>query len=261
MAAARKRRNLRTWLGGTLAAALAVTLVAPALAGGGADVSTEAPLLVAEVGLEATAAAGAGYVEAAPMATALHTGYFMTPGGAPWTIYSDGRLEIGAGNVSGAASSSDAAVANLPWRLHAGTYDVVFTAPVTAAANMNFFFASTRILSISGLDYLDTSNTRSMVDMFRGNSGLTSLDVSGFDTSNVTNMSAMFQALSGLTSLDVSGFDTSNVTNMSSMFFGTSGLAPLGLSNWDTSRVTNMSHMFRSSRLPSLDLSNWDTSR
>ena len=60
----------------------------------------------------------------------------------------------------------------------------------------------------------NTSNVTSMVNMFRGCSGLTSLGLSGWDTSKVTDMNNMFKSCSNLTSLDLSSFNTSNVTNM-----------------------------------------------
>ena len=63
-----------------------------------------------------------------------------------------------------------------------------------------------------------------MESMFRGCSGLTSLDVSSFNTSNVTKMYYMFYDCSGLESLTLSNFDTSNVTNMYGMFVGCTNL-------------------------------------
>ena len=66
----------------------------------------------------------------------------------------------------------------------------------------------------------------------------------GSNTSNVTDMESMFRGCSGLTSLDVSSFNTSNVTKMYYMFYDCSGLESLTLSNFDTSNVTNMYGMF-----------------
>ena len=54
--------------------------------------------------------------------------------------------------------------------------------------------------------------------MFRGCSGLTSLDLTPLDTQNVTDMSSIFNGCSGLTSLDLTPLDTKNVTDMSYMF-------------------------------------------
>ena len=61
-----------------------------------------------------------------------------------------------------------------------------------------------------------------MNSMFRGCSGLTSLDLRNFNTSKVTDMNGMFCNCSNLTSLDLSNFDTSNLTDMYQVFEGCS---------------------------------------
>lgn len=105
------------------------------------------------------------------------------------------------------------------------------------------------------------SNVISMIGMFSGCKGLTSLDLSNFNTSGVTSMMGMFSGCNGLTSLDVSSFDTSNVTTMFIMFNSCSSLTSLNLSNFNTSNVTNMMRMFNGcSSLTSLDISGWNTS-
>ena len=70
----------------------------------------------------------------------------------------------------------------------------------------------------------NTSNVTDMESMFRGCSGLTSLDVSSFNTNMVTDMSYMFKGCTSLTSLTLSNFNTSNVTYMDSMFYGCTNL-------------------------------------
>ena len=111
------------------------------------------------------------------------------------------------------------------------------------------------------LSGFNTSQVKSMFDMFSGMSNLTSLNLSNFDTSNVTDMNSMFSGISNLVTLDLSNFDTSNVTDMNSMFSGMSNLTSLNLSNFNTSKVTNMRNMFRNmSNLTTLNLSNFDTS-
>ena len=91
----------------------------------------------------------------------------------------------------------------------------------------------------------NTSNVTSMVNMFRGCSGLTSLGLSGWDTSKVSYISYMFKGCSGLTSLDLSGWDTSNVIYISDMFNDCTSLTSLDLSGWNMSNVTSMYNMFR----------------
>ena len=80
--------------------------------------------------------------------------------------------------------------------------------------------------------------------MFRGCSGLKSLDLTPLDTQNVTDMSQMFYYCPGLTSLNLSQLDTQNVTNMSGMFQYCSGLTSLDLSSLNTQSVTSMSYIF-----------------
>lgn len=98
--------------------------------------------------------------------------------------------------------------------------------------------------TVTGLEYLNTSNVTNMSEMFANCTKLTSLDLSKFGTSNVTNMGSMFSNCFELTSLDLSSFDTSNVTDMSSMFSGCSALETLDLSSFKTSNWASMDNMF-----------------
>jgi len=62
-----------------------------------------------------------------------------------------------------------------------------------------FFKDFKNLESIDGMRFLNTSNVTNMGYLFRGCSGLTSLDVSNFKTSNVESMNFMFYGCSGLT--------------------------------------------------------------
>ncbi len=120
------------------------------------------------------------------------------------------------------------------------------------------------LLTITGLDNLDTSGVTDMSDMFN-TQALTSLDVSGFDTTNVTTMANMFNTCAALTTLDLSSFDTSNVTDMSGMFYFLSKIQTLTFGSlWNTQNVTTMSGMFQSyaftSKTPLPDFTLWNTS-
>ena len=172
---------------------------------------------------------------------------------------------------------------------HSAVTNVVFdpsfadARPTTCA---EWFREMTNLTSITGIEYLNTSNVISMAymfcncyrltsldvsgfdtgyvtdmaNMFSICNKLTSLDVSGFDTGNVTSMRNMFSSCTNLTSLDVSGFDTGNVTDMYSMFFGCTNLASLDVSGFDTGNVTSMAFMFeRCTNLANLDVSGFDT--
>ena len=133
-----------------------------------------------------------------------------------------------------------------------------------------WFCDRSSLLSVTGMEYLNTENVTDMAGMFSGCSSLTSIDVSHLNTSKVTTMGAgrdteghsigMFKDCSSLTSLDVSNFNTENVTSMLSMFAGCSSLTSLDVSNFNTEKVTGMGYMFSGcSGLTSLDLSNFNT--
>lgn len=123
----------------------------------------------------------------------------------------------------------------------------------------SWFNEFTKLSSITGLEYLNTSEVITMSRMFADCDMLESIDLSHFDTSKVGSMYAMFWS-SGVKSLDVSRFDTSNVTDMGFMFCLCGGLKSLNVSNFNTSNVTNMENMFSSLGVEHLDLSNFNTS-
>ena len=133
------------------------------------------------------------------------------------------------------------------------------TSEVTVMAWM--FYGCTSLTSLD-LSNFNTAKVTKMNNMFDGCSGLTYLNVSSFNTANVTQMYYMFDGCSGLTSLDVSNFNTAKVTDMQLMFYGCSGLTSLNVSNFNTSRVTNMSRMFGNcTGLTNLNVSNFNTSQ
>ena len=86
----------------------------------------------------------------------------------------------------------------------------------------------------------------SLYDMYGGSilSSLTDINLKDVDTSELRSMSNMFQDCSSLQSLDLSNFNTSNVRYMDYMFYGCTSLRLLDLSSFDTSKVTNMEDMF-----------------
>jgi len=85
----------------------------------------------------------------------------------------------------------------------------------------NWFANSPSLLSVEGLEYLNTSEVTDMSSMFSGCSSLTSLDLRGFDTGKVTNMNSMFYGCSSLVTIRVGeGWTTSSVTSSDGMFYG-----------------------------------------
>ena len=108
----------------------------------------------------------------------------------------------------------------------------------------SWFFRMSNLESITGMEYLNTSEVTEMSNMFCS-CGLTSIDLSHFNTENVTSMYAMFYWCQGLTSLDLSHFNTAKVQNMQRMF-RSSTITSIDLSSFNTSSVTNMAEMFNS---------------
>ena len=139
------------------------------------------------------------------------------------------------------------------------------------------FFSSmfqdcSELTTITGINSWDTSSAIYMDNMFKGDKGLTSLDLSKFNPNKVQNFSFMFNECSGLTtitginlwdtssaifmnnmfkddekltSLDLSDFKPNKVQYFSYMFYGCSGLTTItGINSWDVSSAIYMDHMF-----------------
>jgi len=126
--------------------------------------------------------------------------------------------------------------------------------------DMSYMFTG---ISLESLDvsHFNTTKVTNMSNMFHGSEFLTSLDLGSFNTSNVTDMNSMFTYCQSLTNLDLSNFNTANVTNMNDMFNHCYGLTSVDLSSFNTTNVTDMGYMFYDCRsLTSLDLSNFNTS-
>ena len=117
----------------------------------------------------------------------------------------------------------------------------------------------TNLTEIVGLENLNTSKVKSMVQCFFDCSSLKKLDLSTFNTESVTDMSSMFCGCSSLTELNISSFNTSNVTNMTQMFSGCGSLKEIDLSSFDIRNVTDMSRMFQVCNFKTIDLTSFDT--
>ena len=104
--------------------------------------------------------------------------------------------------------------------------------------NTHLWFNSMKYLTtITGIEYLNTSEVTDMSNMFSDCSNLESLNLSGFNTSKVTNMEWMFTGCTELKSLNVSNFNTMKVTSMRCMFRKCPGLTSLNLSSFNPSNV------------------------
>ena len=108
-----------------------------------------------------------------------------------------------------------------------------------------WFYVMKKLQSITGMDYLNTSEVTDMRYMFCGCNKLTSIDLSYFNTSKVTFMYSMFYGSSALTSLDLSGFNTSKVVGMTNMFRNCGSLRTITVGEgWSTDAVTYSDNMF-----------------
>ena len=89
-------------------------------------------------------------------------------------------------------------------------------------ANMNSWFGGfSKLTSIEGMEYLDTSNAGYCSSMFSGCSSLTSIDLSHFNTTKM-QFREFFKNCSSIEELDLTSFTT--VVDTRSMFYGMSKL-------------------------------------
>lgn len=162
----------------------------------------------------------------------------------------------------------------IPWHKRIGDVKKVVFEPsfrqVTTITSTSFWFYNedwlplfgldSELISISGLEYLNTSNVKYMGAMFWGCSELKSINVSHFRTERVKEMWGMFFGCQELSSLNLSNFDTRNVVDMNSMFFACSSLSSVNVSNFITNNVRNMNAMFMyCEKLTSLNLTSFNT--
>lgn len=80
-------------------------------------------------------------------------------------------------------------------------FDAVDTTRVTSAAYA--FYNMKSLTTITGLSRWDTSKITTMNSMFKGCTGLKSLDFSSFNTKNVTDFSSMMHGCTGLSKITV----------------------------------------------------------
>ena len=106
------------------------------------------------------------------------------------------------------------------------------------------WFTMSRLKSITGLEYLNTSQVTNMGRMFEQCWLLTEIDLSHFNTANVKSMASMFSGCHSLKTIDLSTFNTAKVENMAGMFMECTGLTYLDLSSFTTANVTDTRKMF-----------------
>ncbi|MGM0214223.1 BspA family leucine-rich repeat surface protein [Enterococcus sp. AZ109] len=177
--------------------------------------------------------------------------------GFTWTLYKDGLLTLGGGTWLGGFP---------PWytRRHEITVAVITDRIEILPDNKDgfglMFYDCRNLLSIGGLELLDTANSKSFGRMFYRCENLKNVDVSSFDTSNSTSFLEMFYECLNLETIDVSGFNTSNAITFEGMFAGCAQLTSLDVSNFKTENTVSFARMFSGcAQLTSLDVSNFKT--
>lgn len=117
------------------------------------------------------------------------------------------------------------------------------------------FYEFDNLKSITGLEYLNTTNVKSMRQMFCNCKALTSLDITHLKTNTVTDMAYMFKFCNQLTWIDLSSFNTAKVEKMYGMFQGTAQLEHIYAKElFTTEQVTNANNMFWGClKLPNFD--------
>ncbi len=180
-------------------------------------------------------------------------------GTCPWTITSDGVLEIHAGEVSSSWSRLS------PWSQYAGTVTSVKTVcasgeRVVVSGDLSYLFADMEKITSVDLSDWDTTAVTIMDSLFCNCSMLTSANLAGWDFSQVADLQYAFSNCSSLNSLDLSTWNVSGA-RLTGMFSGCTQLQTLSLSGWDVSDSPSMTSMFSGcARLSSLDISGWKVS-
>ena len=108
------------------------------------------------------------------------------------------------------------------------------------------------------LSSFNTSNCKDFKYLFDGCANLKSINLSSFNTVSAKYMNRTFANCASLTSIDLRNFNTSNVDDMDGLFSGCSGLKQVNLSSFNTENVAKMTYMFNGcSSLETIDLSSF----
>ena len=178
-----------------------------------------------------------------------------TTGTTAYAVFSGSTLTFYYDNLSSSRSGAKYAVKNTysnsgskpGWyenraKITKAVFDESFAGyrPTSTAC---WFYQCSKLLSVEGMEHLNTQSVTSMEAMFRFCTVLGSIDLSHFDTSNVTNMAFMFCYCENLSNINVSTFNTAKVTDMQHMFH-TCPVEVLDLSMFDTHNLVYTSTMF-----------------
>ena len=128
--------------------------------------------------------------------------------------------------------------------------------------NIPSTFAYCKALEYVDISELNINNATNLDWMFSHCESLITIDgLDTLDTSHITSMNIMFSYCKQLESIDLSSFDTSLITSVASMFMGCSSLKKVDLSSWHTDSLNSTQYMFYlCSALEEVDMRNFDMS-
>ena len=117
------------------------------------------------------------------------------------------------------------------------------------------FTYCSKLVTIEGLNELDTSKVNNMGGLFSDCSSIQELNVKDWDVSKVTNFGAVFRRCTALKTIDVSNWDTSSGVIMSGIFTNCSNLTELDLSRWNLNNANSISQMlYGCSKITAIEL-------
>lgn len=126
----------------------------------------------------------------------------------------------------------------------------------------NAFSGFSNVVSITGLELLDASNTVNFSNMFAGCEKLELLDLTKWNVGSANDISGMFQNCTALQSMDLSIWDASKLVSIKNMFKGCTNLKSVDLSGLQTDDVLDYSGIFENcNSLTSVNISGWNTSK
>lgn len=118
------------------------------------------------------------------------------------------------------------------------------------------------LTSITGIEYLNTSEVTNMNSMFSSCINLKQLDLSHFNTEKVWGMNSLFSQCLSITDFDLSSFNTSNVIDFAYMFNNCVNLVTPGVGSFNTDNAVSMISMFKGcEKLSQVDLRSFNTEK
>ena len=153
--------------------------------------------------------------------------------GVPFT-FNNGVLSLGEKGESYTINNSDKKNISISQNISGVNIDEIkeidLNAPIAISGSAQRLFSKlSNLVSVKGLNNLNTSQITNFSYMFADCPKLTTLDLSTFDTAKATSYSSMFSGDTALTSVDLSSFTVTDDALTFSMFDSCSNLTKLNL--------------------------------